>query len=176
MEKSLKSIASDYGLYLGIALAALTVLSYAIDLGLLTNIWYGIFIIVLIIVFGIVSVVKTKQQLHGYATFKEAFTAYFITVLIGLVISTLVSYLLFNFIDTEAAEVLKQKTVEITVQRLESFNVPNEAVAEAVESIESQDQFSLLNIVKGLAGYIVFFSVIGLIVAVAMKKSKPDTE
>jgi len=176
MEKSLKSIATDHGLYLGVALALLTILAYAINIELLTNMWYGIFILVLIIVFGILSVIKTKQQFNSYATFKEVFTAYFITVLIGLVISTLVSYLLFNIIDTDAAEVLKQKTIEKTVEMLQGFNAPAEGIAEAVNNIETQNQFSLLSIVKSLAGYLVFFSIIGLIVAAAMKKNKPETE
>ena len=176
MEKTLKSIATNYGLYLGVLLALLTVVSYAVNLELLTNMWYGFFILLAIIVFGIVSVAKSKQAQNGFATFKGAFTSYFITVLLGLVISTFVSYLLFNFIDTEASEVLKEKTIEKTVQMMESFNVPNEGIAEAVEKIESQDQFSIGNIIKSLAGYLVFFSIIGLIVAAAMKKSNPDTE
>jgi hypothetical protein len=176
MEKTLKSIATNYGLYLGVLLALLTVVSYAVNLELLTNMWYGFFILLAIIVFGIVSVAKVKQAQNGFATFKEAFTSYFITVLLGLVISTLVSYLLFNFIDTDAADVLKEKTIEKTVQMMENFNTPNEAIAAAVDQIESQDQFSIGNIVKGLAGYLVFFSIIGLIVAAAMKKSNPDTE
>ncbi|WP_308991196.1 DUF4199 domain-containing protein [Mariniflexile litorale] len=176
MEKSLKSIAVNYGLYLGVLLTLLTVLSYAINLELLTNTWYGIFILIAIVASGMVSVAKIKQAQDGYASFKEAFTAYFITILVGLLISTLVSYLLFNFIDTDAATVLKEKTIEKTIQMMESFNTPSEVIAEAVDKIESQNQFGLGNIVKGLAGYLVFFSVIGLIVAAAMKKSKPDTE
>lgn len=176
MEKSLKSIATNYGLYLGILLALLTVISYAINIELLTNTWYGIFILIAIVAFGIVSVAKIKQAQNGFASFKESFSAYFITVLIGLIISTVVSYLIFNFIDTEAAGILKEKTVEKTVQMMKNFNTPNEAIAEAVEKIESQNQFSIGSILKGLAGYLVFFSVIGLIVAAAMKKSKPDTE
>ncbi|MFD0989602.1 DUF4199 domain-containing protein [Mariniflexile jejuense] len=176
MEKSLKSIATNYGLYLGILLALLTVISYAINIELLTYTWYGIFILIAIVAFGIVSVAKIKQAQNGFASFKESFSAYFITVLIGLIISTVVSYLIFNFIDTEAAGILKEKTVEKTVQMMKSFNAPNEAIAEAVEKIESQNQFSIGGILKGLAAYLVFFSVIGLIVAAAMKKSKPDTE
>ncbi len=176
MEKSLKSIATNYGLYLGALLALITVIAYAVNLELLTNMWVGIFIMVLIIIFGIISVAKVKQSQNGFATFKQAFTSYFIAVLIGLLISTLVSYLLFNFIDTEAAEVLKEKTIEQTVQMLEGFNTPNEAIAQAVEKIESQNQYSLGNIAKGVAGYLVFFSIIGLIVAAALKKNDPDAE
>ena len=176
MEKSLKSIATNYGLYLGVLMALLTVISYAVNLELLTNMWYGIFILIAVIVVGIISVAKLKQAQDGFASFTEAFSAYFITIIIGLVISTFVSYLLFNFIDTDAADLLKEKTIEKTVQMMENFNAPSEAIAEAVEGIEAQNQWSIGNILKGLAGYAVFFSVIGLIVAAAMKKSKPDTE
>jgi hypothetical protein len=136
--------------------------------------WYGIFILIAIIVFGIISVAKTKQAQNGFASFKQAFTSYFITILIGLLISTLVSYLLFNFIDTEAAEVLKEKTIESTIQTLEGFNAPSETIAKSIEQIESQNQFSILNILKGLAGYLVLFSVIGLSVAAALKKTDPN--
>lgn len=174
MEKSLKSIATNWGLYLGFLLALLTVVAYAVSLDLLTNMWYGIFILIAIIVFGIISVAKTKEAQNGFASFKQSFTSYFITVLIGLLISTLVSYLLFNFIDTEAAEVLKEKTIESTIQTLEGFNASSETIAKSVEQIESQNQFSILNILKGLAGYLVFFSVIGLIVAAALKKTDPN--
>jgi len=174
MENSTKTLATHYGLYLGSLLAILTVLAYAIDLNLLTNMWYGIFILIAIIVFGIISVAKTKQAQNGYATFKESFTSYFITILIGLLVSTIVSYLLFNFIDTEAAGVLKEKTVESTIQMMERFNTPSDKIAEAVQQIESQNQYSILNILKGLAGYLVFFSIIGLIVAAAMKRTDPN--
>ena len=176
MEKSLKSIATDYGLYLGGALALLTVLSYAVNLDLLVNMWYGIFILILIIAFGIISVAKVKQRFNSYASFKESFTAYFITIVIGLAISTLVSFLLFNVIDTDAAVELKQKTIERTIQMLEGFNVPPEQVSKSIEQIESQNQFSLWNVLKGLAGYLVLFSIIGLIVAAAMKKTNPDSQ
>lgn len=174
MEKSLKSIAVNYGLYLGALLALITVMAYAIDLGLLTNMWVGIFILIAVIVFGIIAVAKVKQAQQGFASFKEAFTAFFITVLIGLLISTFISFLLFNVIDTGAAEELKQKTIEQTVQMLEGFNSPVDVIDQTVEQLENQNQYALGNVLKGLGGYLVLFSIIGLIVAAAMKKSKPD--
>ncbi|MBU3821725.1 DUF4199 domain-containing protein [Flavobacteriaceae bacterium XHP0103] len=174
MENSSKSIASNYGLYLGSLLAILTVGAYAVNIDLLTNTWFGIFILIAIIVFGIIAVAKVKQAQDGFASFKQAFTSYFITILIGLVVSTIVSYVLFNFIDTEAADLLKEKTVEKTIQMMEGFNAPPETIAKSVEQIESQNQYSILNVLKGLAGNLVLFSIIGLIVAAAMKKTNPN--
>jgi Flp pilus assembly protein TadB len=83
MEKSLKSIATNYGLYLGVFLALITVIAYAVNLELLTNMWLGIAILLVIVVFGIIAVAKVKQSQNGFASFKESFTSFFITVLIG---------------------------------------------------------------------------------------------
>ncbi|SHI29235.1 DUF4199 domain-containing protein [Algibacter luteus] len=176
MEKSLKSIATNYGLYLGVLLAAVTVLAYAVKLELLTNMWLGITLLIVIIVFGIISIVKVKQAQGGFASFKEAFTSYFITILLGLVISTVVSFLIFNVVDTDAAETLKQKTIEQTVQMMEGFNTPVEVIDETVEKMEAQNQFGIAGVLKNLAGQLVLFSIIGLIVAAVMKKSNPDAE
>lgn len=175
MENSIKSIAKNYGTYLGGLLALLTVLVYAVSLDMMTNVWYGIFILLLIVVFGIVSVAKTKGESEGYISFKQSFTAYFITILIGLVISTVVSYIIFNIIDSEAAEAIKEKTIEASIAMMEGLNLPPEAIAEAVDKMENDNQFSIINIVKGLAGQLVLFSIIGLIVAAIMKKNH-DTE
>lgn len=176
MEQSIKSSSINYGLYLGGALALLTVIAYAANLDLLVSVWYGILILLAVIAFGIVSVAKSKSILEGYISFKNSFASYFLTIFIGLLISTLVSYILFNFIDPEAAVTLKEKTIESQVQMLEGFNVPNEQIAEQVELLENQDNFSIINIIKGFAIYLVMFSIIGLIVAAVMKKNNPDAQ
>jgi len=174
MEKSVKSSAINYGLYLGLFLVALTVLAYAINLGLLTNLWFGIFIIIAIVAFGVVSVAKAKGLLNGFISFKHAFGTYFLTVLIGLLISTVVSYLLFAVIDTEAAETLKEQTIEMTITNMERFGAPVDSISEQVEKMKADNQYSIMNILKGLAGQLVLFSIIGLIVALIMKRSDPE--
>ena len=174
MEKSLKSSAINYGLYLGLGLAASTIIAYAINLDLLVNMWYGILIFLGIIALGIISVAKSKSLLNGFISFKEAFSSYFLTIFIGLLITTLVSYILFNYIDLEAAETLKQKTIEATITGMERWNMQPDAIAEAVKGIESQNQYSIGNIAKGFGFYTVILSIIGLLVALIMKKNDPD--
>ena len=174
MEKSLKSSAINYGLYLGLTLTALTVIAYAVDLSLLANMWYAILMFLVSIAFGIVSVAKSKSLLNGFISFKNAFSSYFLTMLIGLLISTLVSYILFNFIDLEAAETLKQLTIDNQIKGMERWNVPADTIAEAVKSMEAQNNYSLKNIGIGMAVYLLILSIIGLIVAAVMKKNDPD--
>lgn len=177
MEKSLKSIAANYGLYLGVILALITVLAYAINLDLYTEIWFGLAILAIIIALGIVSAIQAKKANEGFFSFKNTFTAYFITVLIGLVISAVVSILVFNFIDPEASSELQEKIMNTQIERLESFNVPAEAIDETVAKMEAQgNMFSISNVLQSIVWQLLGFSVVGLIVAAAIKKSKPEAE
>lgn len=177
MEKSLKSIASNYGLYLGVILALLSVIAYVVDLDLYTKIWFGLTLLALIIIFGIISVLKVKKSNGGFLSFKNAFTSYFITILIGILISSAIGIIIFNFIDKEAASILQEKIINAQVERLQSFNVPAEAIAETVEKMESQgNMYSISNVLQSIVWQLLGFSVIGLLVAATMKKSNPDTE
>ncbi|TXG35257.1 DUF4199 domain-containing protein [Seonamhaeicola maritimus] len=177
MEKSFKSIAKDYGLYLGTILTLVTVAAYAINLDLFVNTWFGISIYIIGIALGILAIVKAKKHLNGYISFKESFTAYFISIVIGLSIVTLVSFIIFNFIDTEAAVILKEKSLDKIVQVYKNMNQSEEKIAELVEKMESENLFSLKNsAISLLINYLLPLSIIGLLVAAAMKKSKPETE
>ncbi len=174
MEKSIKSSAINYGLYLGGALSLITIAIWFIDINLMANMWLGIGLLLAIIAFGVVSTAKSKSIQGGFLTFKEAFSSYFFTTAIGIAISLLVSMILFNFVDPDAAKEIQQITVERTITMMEGFGAPSEAVAEAVEKIESENQYSIVNTLKGLAWSCLFQAIIGLIVALIMKKSNPD--
>ena len=177
MEKSLKSQALNFGLYLGIGLCLYTTIGYAINLGILVNYWMILLIMPLaIIFFGVFVTGKIKQNAGGFLSFKEAFSSYFISVTIGIIISTLFSIFLFNFIDPDAAIEIKNILIANTENLMTGMGAPLEAIAASIDEIEKQNTFAIGTQLKSLAQSIIFFAVIGLIVAAAMKKSKPDTE
>ena len=80
METSIKSSAINYGLYLGGFLATSTILAYAFYLDLFTKWWYGIGLMLIIIVLGVFSAIKSKSTLNGFISFKDAFASYFIPI------------------------------------------------------------------------------------------------
>ncbi|WP_242157727.1 DUF4199 domain-containing protein [Aestuariivivens sediminis] len=177
MEKSSNASAKDYGFYLGVALALWTVIAYALNLELLVNFWINLLILPIVIVAaGVVATAKSKQLQGGFISFKGAFTSYFITVVIGILISFMVSIILFNFIDTEAANTVKEIAVEKTISMMEGFNTPPEKIAEQVDAMENQDIFSLKTQVFQIAQSIILFTILGLIVAAIMKKTNPDAQ
>lgn len=170
-ETSTKSIAMNYGLYLGGILSLLTVTAYAINLDLFTKWWFGIAMMILIIVLGIMSSMKSRSISGGYINFKGAFSSFFITILVGLVISTVVSYIIFNIVDPEASGILQEKILTSQVEMMRGFGAPEESIAQIVEQAEKQENmYSLGNIAQALAFQLVGFSVVGLIVALVVKK------
>ncbi|GAA4961213.1 DUF4199 domain-containing protein [Algibacter aquimarinus] len=177
MEKSLKFIAKDFGLYLGGTLTIIMILAYAFNLNLFVNFWYGISIYLITIAFGIIAVIKTKVNFDGILSFKNAFTSYFITISIGLSLSSLASYILFNFIDTNAADALKEKSIEKMIEVFKTMKKPDEEIQSSIKMAESGNLYSISNVFKGLIfNYLVPLSIVGLLVAAAMQKNKPDTK
>ncbi|WP_248723897.1 DUF4199 domain-containing protein [Seonamhaeicola sp. ML3] len=177
MEKSVKSNAVNLGLYLAIILSLYTVIGYVVNLELLINFWMIFLVLpIIILIFGIYTIGKTKKLQDGFASFKEAFSSYFITVAVGIFVSTLVSFILFNFIDPEAALELKEIALEKSAEMMKSFGAPPEQIAQQIEAAEKKDTQSLKSQVLQLAQSLVFFTILGLIVAAIMKKNRPETE
>lgn len=175
MEKSLKSSSLNYGLYLGLILSALTVVGYAVSLDLFTKWWFGILMMLLVIIFGIMSSMKARSLMGGFINFKNAFTAYFIAILVGILISSVVSIIIFNVVDPDAALTLQDKIIEMQVEMMERFGTPQSAIDQAVNDMEANgNMYSIGNILKSIAFQLVGFSIVGLIVSLVVKRNDPD--
>jgi len=175
MENSIKSSALNYGLYLGGALSAVTILGYTVNLGLLTKWWLGVLLFIVIIVFGIMSGYKSKKIQEGFIEFKEAFSSYFITVAVGLIISMTVGIIIFNFIDPEAAITLKEKTIESSIEIMRNFGAPEDAIANSLEQMEAQkNQYAIGPQLQSTAIFLIIQAIIGLIVALIIKRPRQN--
>ena len=174
MEKSLKSNAINFGLYLGLTLASINIIAYLVDIKLFNSFWVGGAIIISIVLFGIISINSSKKLLGGFISFKNAFTSYFITVALGLFISTLVYFLIFSVLDTESAQILAEIQVENQVKMMENFGAPQASIDEAIIKLEENDPFSIGNQFLGYTIFLVMMSVIGLIVAAVTKRNDPN--
>lgn len=164
----------NYGVALGVILALLTTLMYVTDVELFTKWWIGILTIIVVIATGIVSTAKSKSLLGGFMSFKEAFSAYFITVAVGLLISTLVGILIFNVLDPDLAVYLQERTIEITREFMERFGAPEADINAAIADMEGTNNFSVLNQLKSYVFGLVFQAIIGLLVALIFKKKDPN--
>jgi hypothetical protein len=171
---TVKESAIQYGLILGGILSISTVLMYALNQELFLSAWVGITTIIICIGTGIVSTGKAKDILGGFMTFKQAFTAYFITQAIGLLISTAIGILIFSIIDTELAAYLQEESIEMTRGFMERFGTPTEIIEETLSEMRQQNSFSMVNQMKNYMGGLVVQAVIGLLIGLIFKKTDPN--
>ncbi|MCD2259924.1 DUF4199 domain-containing protein [Psychroserpens luteolus] len=175
MEKSIKSSSINYGIYLALALVLYTVLCYVINVEMVVNFWINILVIPLtIIAVGVISSAKAKSILGGFMSFKQAFTAYFIPIAIAVTISTITTVILYNYIDPDTADYIKEMVITKTRDFMEGFGAPQSDINEAIAEMEGQDMFAPATQLRSLAQSLVFFIVIGLIVSLIMKKKDPN--
>lgn len=171
---STKQSALQYGYILGGILSLITVLMYALNPELFTKWWMGIITLLIVIAVGIVSTGKAKGLLGGFISFKEAFSAYFITIAVGLAISTVVSILLFTVVDPDLAAYINERAIEMTREFMERFNTPEAEMEKALAEMEGVDNFSAINQVKSYFMRLVGFAVLGLLVALILKQKDPN--
>lgn len=174
MEKSTKSSAANYGVILGIVLALITVLAYAFMLELFNQWWLLFVLLFIIIATGTIAAIKSRKILGGYISFKNAFTSYFIAILTGTLISTIVSIIIFNFIDPEAAATVQEMNLESSREMMESFGATEADIEKAMTKASEQDSFSLASQAQRYVFGLVFYCVIGLIVALAVRRKDPN--
>jgi len=175
MNEIIKKNGVSFGIITGVVSALITTAIYSIDLNLFIKWWLGIIIFLIYITIGIVLLSKTKKELKGIFSFKEAFTTYFISAVIGILISVGFNILLFNVIDPSVKDTLNEITIKYTVETMEKFGTPSSAINEAVKKMQESSPYSTLELIKGSAFSIAGSALFGLLLALIFK-SKPTQE
>jgi len=165
----------NYGVMLGIALILIVAVMYVIDVNLMTSGWIGGLTFILVVAVSTISAVNAKKILGGFMSFKEAFVSFFLTMLIGFVLYTIFSILLLNVIDPEAKEVVTDNVIKTTVDMMQGIGAKSDMIEETVAEMQKSDPFGPMGQLQGLLTNIVIYSIIGLIVALIVKRERPQS-
>lgn len=150
------------GLILGGVLIVLSLVLYLVNprVYLTWASWIGYAVV---IYFMYKTAVAVKAEEGGTLSFGGAFVASFVPMAIGLLISSLFSYLLQNFIAPELGDLTKEMAIE-TIEKMSSM-FGGEMGDEMMEQIENEDYS--LTVGKTMLGW-VFSLLIGCIPAVVV--------
>ncbi len=175
MNEIIKKNGVSYGIITGVVSALITTSIYSIDINLFTAWWVTVLNILFYITIGAVLLSKTKKELKGIFSFKDAFTTYFISAVVGILISVVFNIILFNFIDPSAKESIKEVSIKYAVEMMEKFNTPSSAINDTIKKMQESDPYSPIELLKGSAFAIIFSALFGLLLALIFK-SKPSQE
>ena len=176
MNEIIKKNGVTFGFIFGLFSVLLTTTIYTVDLKLIISAWIGIVSVIISITIGVILIIKTKKQLSNIISFKDAFTVYFIAAAIGSTISTIFYYVLFNLIDPQAKETIKEVTLKYTTEIMEKLGAPAASTNEAMRKLAETDNYSLGNLAMGLAFSLVFSALFGLILAAIFKSKSPSSQ
>lgn len=166
----------SFGVIIGTISALITATIYAVNINLFISGWLGASIIGIYLILSIILLIKTKKDLKGVFPYKEAFTTYFIAAVIGIAISTFFNILLFNFIDPSVKDTLKDITAKYTMEMMQKFGTPADAINEAMKKLNENNPYSIIELLKGSIYSIVFNSIFGLILAAFFKGNTTSQE
>lgn len=127
----------------------------------------GLFILALYIVCGIGCIREYRTSLGGFISFKQAFLAALVAFSIGLVVSSLFTFIYYNYINTGFMEGMKESMITL----FDDAGLPESSRADALKGIEDSKTVTgtLMSIAKGVVGS----AVISAIMAAIMKKERP---
>jgi hypothetical protein len=174
INETIKKNGLTFGVLSGIVSALITSTIYAIDLNLFVSWWIGVVSMVIYLIISVVLLTKTKKEMNGIFVFKDAFTTYFISAVVGTLIGTLFNILLFNVIDPSLQDTLKEITIKNAVAMMQKFNSPAAAINEMIAKMQENNPYSVVELLKGSVFSIVFSSIIGLIMAAFFKSKSQE--
>ncbi|EAZ95120.1 50S ribosomal protein L31 type B [Flavobacteria bacterium BAL38] len=173
MNEIIKKNGIKFGVISGLFSAFYIISMYIVDYKLFINIWLGVAVMLVFLAIGIFQLNELRKNLGGFMTFKEGFTGYFIAALIGILISTSFSIILFNLIDTTTRDLIHEALITFQVENLQKWNVPASEIKKAVNSMKETPQFSTLGLLYGVLKSLLGSIVFGLILAAIFKKNQP---
>lgn len=163
-----------WGLVGGLLNVIITFVVYFFSPDSLAAMWLGMVLILTSMFFMIWGGISYRRENNNQVSFGNAFMSVLIVAVVMTLVSSLFSYILFNVIDTELPELIKQKTIENTQAWMEKFNTPEDKVDEVIAQIEEQDfKFDLSEYAFRFLQGLVIYIILGAIIALFIKRN-PD--
>lgn len=173
MTDPIKKIGFRNGLILGSLLILFSTYINFYHLELLTNVWLGFSTVFVIIAFGIISILQTKTKLGGLITFKEAFSSYFFTILVGNLLSTLYLMALYLFIlSPETKALILQGMRDFDVNLMKQNLMPDKNINDTLEFYKTYDPFAVSIVLTGFIKYLLRDCLIGFLVALIFRNKR----
>ena len=131
--------------------------------------WIGL---IALLVFMVMAGREERSKQGGFLNFQEALKPIFLCFIITTFSSTVLQILMYKVIDPSLAETTKQIAIE-GIQKLKNF-LGEEGYEKAMEGIESQDFSSIRQYVVGFATNILLGFGFSALVALFIKKNRPE--
>lgn len=172
MTDELKEYILKNGLMLGAIYVFIDLIKYLLGVDLFVNNYVGFISLLLAGSVPVYYVIQYKKLYDGYIDFRTAFSICTGILIASGFILLVFDIMLFNIIDPGFSLELLDVTINTAVVQLESFGMSDEQISSTIEMMETDANFSPINMLKGFGFTIVGYALFGLIVSTITKKTK----
>ena len=171
MSQEIKQYILKNGLVLGGIYVALDIIKYVIGAEFFLNNYVNFATLLLAAIFPIYYLIQFKKSKNGLLDFRTAFSICTGILIASGFILLVFNIMLFNIIDSAFASELLDLTINTAVLQFELLGMSDEQISSAIEMIESEANFSPINMLKQFGFTIVCYTLFGLLVAAVTKKN-----
>ena len=162
------------GLLVGFASVFIVLITYIINFEISLEWWYGLLTLSVTIGLVIYLGINFRTNIGGYMSYKESFKFSFLVMTISYVIGIIFNIVLYTVIDPGLPEVIKQITIEKTVEMMEGFGSSDEVIDATIEGVEKgiDDSTTPMGLIKSSPWGLLFFALLSLLTAAFIKKNR----
>ncbi|MEC7878184.1 MAG: DUF4199 domain-containing protein [Bacteroidota bacterium] len=166
------------GLILAGVSILLTMLTYVIDVSLMVEWWFGIVSILISMGLLIYLGINYRNDIGGILSYGDAFKFSFLVFFVSYVVGIIFQIALYTVIDPELPEIMKQLTVEKTVEMMEGFGLSDEALDAAIIGVEDgiDEATTPMGMIKSAPLGIFFLLFFSAISAIFIKRNPPVSD
>ena len=179
-EAEVRKDSIKYGVYIGIIVLVLSIVSVymlinASSFQMASIISSGLFFVILIAL-AVYFASLLRKVAGGYWNFSQALKNIFLMLAISVLISQIGSAI-FNAVNPEPQQIVFDKTINFTIETLESVGADDEMIDKQVAELEKAREelraFSIGQTLKGIGITLIMYFVFSLILAAIFKREKP---
>lgn len=176
--ENLNKQAINNGVILGILTVALQLIIYYAVPSVIGSITFSIGLSIFSLALYIFFTIDLRKKIGGLWSFKEALKGIFIMSLIGNLLSSVVNFVFFKFIETGAYDKIAPSVEAKAIENLEKFGITDQdaidkGVEQALEQIKSVYQPDFKSFFITLGTVVIVGFIMSLIFAAIFKKNPP---
>lgn len=176
--ENLNKQALNNGIILGIISIALQIIIYYAAPDILGSMTFSLILGLVSLGLYIYFTIDLRKKIGGLWTFKEALRGIFIMSLIGNLLSSVINFVFFKFIETGAYEKIAPSVEAQAIANLEKFGVTDQdaidkGVEQALDQIKAVYQPDFKSFFITLGTVIIVGFIMSLIFAAIFKKNPP---
>ena len=173
---TLPSHAARYGAIMGGISVVITLLLYAVDYTMMAKWWVGLLMFAISIGVVIYGGINYRNQTTGYISYGKAYQHGYLTFLIGGLIGSIFSILLYTVIDPELPEKLTDAVIENTEEMMRGFGAPEDQIETQLDKMREDmpNTFSAMGVIKQFGIGLIIYAVLTAITSLFVKKNEPE--